>query len=134
MTGQSHEFETYVRVRYDEADPMGFVHHANYFRYFEYARTEWLRALGHSYREVEDQGLRIVVVRSDVNYRLPARYDDELRVRIRVLRLGAAKIEHEYTVLRQDDVLADARITMATINHHGRVRRMPDWMRGKKNH
>ena len=92
MTNLPIRFETQIRVRYDEADPMGFVHHANYFRYYEYCRTELLRATGGSYREVEAAGFFVVVVRAEVKYRLPARYDDVLTVSLNIPKIGRAKI------------------------------------------
>ena len=59
------EHEIELRVRYNETDPMGFVHHANYLTYFEIARTEMFRASGGNYRVVEEEGLRVVVRESN---------------------------------------------------------------------
>jgi acyl-CoA thioester hydrolase len=123
------EFETQVRVRYDEADAMGYVHHANYFRYFELGRTEMLRASGGSYRDMESSGLLIVVVNAQVRFRRPARYDDLLTVRTRVSEVRHAKIEHEYEILRGADRLTDASLTLAVIDRQGRVQKVPDWLR-----
>ena len=75
-----------IRVRYAECDPMGVVHHTVYPVWFEMGRTELLRATGASYREFEEQGLFLVVVRLDVRYRQPARYDDELQLHTRLDR------------------------------------------------
>ncbi len=80
------EHEIQVRVRYSETDAMGYLHHANYLNFFEMGRTELLRAAGGSYREVEEQGLFIVVVKIEVRYRAPARYDDELTVKTKLVR------------------------------------------------
>lgn len=121
-------FAMQVRVRYDEADPMGFVHHANYFRYFELCRTEMLRASGGSYRDVEASGEFVVVVRADVRYRIPAKYDDVLEVHLEITRFGRAKVEHEYTIRRDGMVLTQAMLTLAVIDAEGNVRPIPDWM------
>lgn len=86
------EHEIEVRVRYYETDPIGFLHHANYFVYFEMGRTELLRAAGGNYRNMERDGLFVVVVKADCHYHRPARYDDLLKVRTTVTRVGAAKI------------------------------------------
>ena len=128
MTDTPIRFETQVRVRYDEADPMGFVHHANYFRYFEYCRTELLRAAGGSYREVEAAGLFVVVVKAEVRYRLPARYDDVLTVSLVIPKVGRARIEHEYEIRRDGQLLNEALLTLAVIDRSGEVQPIPDWM------
>ena len=67
---REHEIE--LRVRYDEVDAMGLVHHSNYLRYFEVGRTELLRASGGCYRDMEDSGQLVVVVHVDCRYHRPA--------------------------------------------------------------
>lgn len=129
MSNPSFDFQ--VRVRYDEADPMGFVHHANYFRYFELCRTEMLRAGGGSYKEVEESGEYVVVVKATVKYRSPARYDDLLNVHLEITKFGRAKVVHQYAITRGDEVLTQAELTLAVIDHDGQVRPIPDWMREK---
>ena len=126
MNAQAH-FETDIRVRYDEADPMGFVHHANYLRYFEICRTEALRAAGGNYREIEESGLMVVVVRAQLRYRQPARYDDVLTIRLRLGNFTRAKIEHHYEVYRKDELLNQAELTLAAIDAAGKVQPVPDW-------
>ena len=69
------EHQIQIRVRYCETDPMGYLHHANYFVYFEMGRTELLRAQQGNYREMEEQGLFMVVVGLECRFRAPARYD-----------------------------------------------------------
>jgi acyl-CoA thioester hydrolase len=120
-----------LRVRYDEVDPMGFVHHSNYLRYFEIGRTELLRASGGCYREMEAAGQLVVVVRVDCRYRRPAKYDDLIRIRTRIERVTAAKIIHEYTITRLDDSgveesLVDATVTLAVIDRNGSLQRVPE--------
>lgn len=87
---REHDLE--IRVRYQETDAMGVLHHANYFTYFEMGRTELLRANGKSYRDLEDGGLLMVIVKIGCNYRRPARYDDVLRLHTVTTRVTAAKI------------------------------------------
>lgn len=115
-----------IRVRYDETDPMGVVHHSNYLTYCEMGRTEMLRAAGGRYREVEAAGLFVVVVRADVRYRQPARYDDLITVTTEVTKVTAAKILHHYTITRDEAVLVEADITLAVIDREGRLQRVPD--------
>ncbi len=87
----SASFDTLVRVRYAETDKMGVVYYANYYIYFEIGRVEYMRNLGIDYKrmEIEDDSF-IVVGESKCRYRRPARYDDLLRIRTRVLSVMAA--------------------------------------------
>ena len=124
---REHEIE--IRVRYQETDPMGYLHHANYFTYFEIGRTELLRASGGNYRRMEESGLLAVVVHAECRFRRPARYDDLLRVRTRIAKISPAKIEHEYEVTRDGQTLALGRVKLALVNREGEVQRVPEWMR-----
>ena len=124
---KQHEIE--LRVRYPETDPMGMLHHANYFTYFEIGRTELLRANGGSYRKMEETGLFVVVVKAECRFRSPARYDDLLRLRTTVTRITHVKIEHEYKLFRGDELLALANITLAVVDRDGNVCRVPDWLK-----
>src|SRR6478752_2693207 len=101
------EFEFEIRVRYQETDGQGRVHHANYLTWFELARVEMLRAAGHSYRELEESGFFLVVAEAAMRYYLPALFDDQLRLRIKTVRAKGARIEHHYQVFRGDELLAD---------------------------
>lgn len=120
--------ETLIRVRYEDADPMGFLHHAKYFTYFEIGRTEMFRAAGGDYRAMEESGLFVVVVRAECRYRKPARYDDLLTVRTTLAAVSPAKIEHEYTLLRGEETLATARVTLAIVDRSGAVQPVPQWV------
>lgn len=120
------EHEIEVRVRYSETDAMGFLHHANFFNFFEMGRTELLRAQGGCYREIEERGLFLVVVKLQCNYHSPARYDDILKLRTRVVKVSAVKIEHAYALYRDDTLLASASSTLACVDREGRVQRLPE--------
>jgi acyl-CoA thioester hydrolase len=121
-----HEIE--IRVRYQESDPMGLLHHARYFVYFEMGRTELLRAAGGNYRQMESDGLRVIVVDAECRYHRPARYDDLLRLRTTIVRTTPAKIEHRYELLRGEEKLATGRVVLAIVNSAGRVQPVPEWM------
>jgi acyl-CoA thioester hydrolase len=123
----SHEIE--IRVRYQETDAMGVLHHANYFTYFEMGRTELLRSYGVAYRDIEEGGLLMVIVKVECRYKKPARYDDLLRLRTTTTRVTAAKIEHEYQLFRGDELLAEGQSTLACVDRSGQVQRVPDWLR-----
>jgi acyl-CoA thioester hydrolase len=99
--------EARVRVRYAETDQMGVVYHSNYLVWFEIGRVELIRSMGLDYKRMEaEEGCGIAVVDVHVRYRAPARYDDELVVRTRLLAARGAVIRFGYKVLRvEDDVL-----------------------------
>ncbi len=120
------EHEIRIRVRYCETDAMGFLHHANFPIYFEMGRTELFRAQGGDYRQMEEGGHYFVVVEMNVKYRAPARFDDELRLSTRIVRVTPAKLEHEYRLYRDRDLLAEARSVLACVDRAGRVRRISD--------
>ena len=104
---------------------MGFVHHAVYPRWLEMGRTEMLRASGGDYRALEESGVFLAVVRLDLRYRRPARYDDVIRVRTTLLAAGPVKIEHAYEVFRGDELLVEAKTTLACLDREGRARPVP---------
>ena len=120
------EHEIQLRVRYNETDPMGFVHHAHFLTYFEIGRTELLRASGGNYRQMEEDGLLVVVVKAECRYHRPARYDDLLTLRTVIARVTAAKIEHDYRLCRGDELLVEGHVTLAIVNREGQVHRIPD--------
>src|SRR5579871_2840755 len=105
--------EITIRVRYAETDRMGLLHHANYLVYFEQGRTELLRSLGYSYKDLEDQGYLLVLHKLEVRYRSPALYDDLLTVRTTVVRTTVVRIDHRYEVLRDGTLLAEGSSTLA---------------------
>lgn len=123
---KQHEIE--IRVRYKECDPMGFLHHGNYLTYFEMGRTELFRANGGDYRKMEEEGQFVVVVKVECRYHRPARYDDLLRLQTTVTRVTPAKIEHEYRVFRDGELLAVGHTTLAIVDRQGRVQPVPEWM------
>ncbi|MFZ5470511.1 MAG: acyl-CoA thioesterase [Myxococcota bacterium] len=120
--------EARVRVIYGDTDQMGVVYYANYFRYFELARSELFRARGGSYREVERQGLMLPVVEASCSYRAPARYDDVLTVRTQVSELKRASLSFAYEIRREGEsaVLCTGRTVHACIDRGGKPSRIPD--------
>jgi len=103
---------------------MGYLHHANYIVYFEIARTELFRATGGNYRSMEERGFFLVVVSVECKYKRPARYDDELTVRVRLANWTGAKLIHDYEVLRHGELVAQGHSVLACVNRNGEVQRM----------
>ncbi len=115
-----------LRVLYGDTDRMGVVYYANYLRYFEAARNEFIRAKGLRYRDFEEEhGLVLPVVEAHVDYRQPARYDDLLTVEISLAEARRASARFDYRVLRDAELLATGHTRHACVDLEGRVRRMP---------
>lgn len=108
---------------------MGRLHHAQFLNYFEMGRTEQLRSLGQTYREFEDSGLFLVVIKMEVQYRAAANYDDLLRLVTRTMRVTAVRIDHEYELFRDHQLIANAKSTLACVDSDGRAQRLPEWLR-----
>jgi acyl-CoA thioester hydrolase len=121
--------EIAIRVRYAETDRMGLLHHANYLVYFEQARTELLRSLGATYKDLEDRGYLLVLTKVEVRYKRPAHYDDLLTIRTLVEKTTAVRIDHRYEVLRGGELLAEGSSTLACVDRTGRPQALPDFLR-----
>jgi acyl-CoA thioester hydrolase len=104
---------------------MGVVYHANYLRYFEAGRVEYIRACGRPYAELERQGVLLPVIEAQVRYLLPARYDDVLRIHAAVQEARGARVRFAYRVVREGDLLAEGWTAHACIGENGRARRLP---------
>lgn len=115
-----------VRVIYGDTDQMGVVYYANYLRYFEAARNEFIRAKGLRYRDFEaSYGLRLPVAEAGVSYKAPARYDDVITVEIALGEARRASARFEYRILRGEELLATGFTVHACVDLEGRVQRMP---------
>jgi acyl-CoA thioester hydrolase len=119
--------KTEVRVIYGDTDQMGVVYYANYLRYFEAARNEYLRARGVPYRELEGElGIALPVVEAHVEYKQPARYDDLLVVETVLAKLGRASVRLEYRVLRGEALLAVGHTVHACLDRAGKITKLPE--------
>ncbi|HEY2586096.1 MAG TPA: thioesterase family protein [Tepidisphaeraceae bacterium] len=115
-----------IRVRYPEVDAMGFLHHSRYLQYFEMGRVELLRSLGHSYADLERNGVLFVVVRVECRFKAPARYDEELSLTTRVVKQTHVRIDHAYELKRGATLLAEATTTIACVERDGNLRQIPE--------
>ena len=96
------KFSTTIRVRYGETDQMGVVYHGNYATYFEVARTEWLRNLGVTYKDIENSGIILPVISLFFNFIKSAKYDDELTISVFLKKRPLVKIEFDYEIYNQN--------------------------------
>lgn len=119
-----------LRVRYAETDKMGVVYHANYLVWFEIGRTDLLRTLGWTYRDMEATGVSLPVIEAHCEYRQPAHYDDELEIATRGTLLSPARLAFEYDVRQPDgEISAVGRTVHAAVNGRGRPCRLPERIR-----
>ena len=104
---------------------MGYLHHSRFLQYFEMGRVELLRSRGVQYADLERRGVFFVVVRAEVRYRQPARYDDEVELTTTEVRRGHVKIEHEYEMRYEGKLLATGATTVACVGRDGRPMQIP---------
>ena len=118
--------KTDIRVIYGDTDQMGVVYYANYLRYFEAGRTEFIRARGLRYRDFETRfGLRLPVAEAQVSYRAPARYDDLITVETSLAEVKRASARFGYRIVRDGEILATGHTLHACVDLEGRIQRMP---------
>lgn len=119
--------ESTYRVPYADTDQMKVVYYANYFIYFERSRTDMLRDLGISYREMEERGYILPVAEAHCKYRSPARYDDLLTFRSWVSEIRGAQLTIRTEVLREETLLVTGEIKLACVNEDHKLTRLPDF-------
>ncbi|WP_339140273.1 acyl-CoA thioesterase [Croceitalea sp. MTPC5] len=107
-----HKFS--FRVRYSETDQMGVVYHGNYAQYLELGRVEWLRSMGISYKDLEDDGIILPVIHLQIDYKKSALYDDLITVETFLKKVPLVKIEFDYKIyLESGELLAEANTVLA---------------------
>ncbi|MDE2445729.1 MAG: tol-pal system-associated acyl-CoA thioesterase [Alphaproteobacteria bacterium] len=114
-----------VRVFYEDTDFSGHVYHANYLKYCERARSDYLRVVGIDQNAMFAQGLAFVVRRMDCEFLRPARFEDELTVETRLLEMGGARFELAQAVKRGEEPIFSASVTVAIIDAQGKPKRIP---------
>jgi len=106
--------EISFRVRYSETDQMGVVYHGNYPQYLEMGRVEWLRTLGISYKEMEENGIILPVISLQLDYKKSAIYDDLLTIRTILRKRPLVRIEFDYEIYNEKrELLAEANTVLA---------------------
>ncbi|MEH6750813.1 MAG: tol-pal system-associated acyl-CoA thioesterase [Paracoccaceae bacterium] len=114
-----------IRVYYEDTDMAGIVYYANYLRYIERARSDWVRGLGIDQNAMKAQGLVFAVRRVEADYLMPARLDDELVVETEVVQVTGARLVMDQVVRRGKDRLFHAIVTVVVISDSGHPARMP---------
>lgn len=121
--------ETEIRVRYQETDNMGVVYYGNYFTWFEVARTEYFRALGLIYRELEARGLYLMVALTSCRYKSPAKYDDIVTVKSSIPEIKNSSLKFEYKLSVAGRLVATGDSVHVFTNRSGHPIRMPEDVR-----
>jgi acyl-CoA thioester hydrolase len=127
------EHEIEIRVRYQETDAQGHAHHTTYVNWFEIGRIEMLRAAGFNYRDLEANGILLVVTEVGCRYYSPTQYDDLLQLTTRVISAKGTRIRHEYEIRHDEKLVASGFTVIAAVDRTGKVVRLPSWLRLAKN-
>lgn len=116
-----------IRVYYEDTDAAGVVYHSNYLNYFERARTEFMRRRGLSVGRLHEEGYIFPVVRAEVDFRLPARHDDLLRIETAVATVGKTSFTLHQQAIRVEDekLLVEANITLVCVGPSLKAKRLP---------
>lgn len=116
-----------IRIYYEDTDAGGVVYHANYLRYFERARTEFMRERGLSVLELHERGCIFPVIRVEVDFRAPARHDDLLRIETEVLEVGKTSFILGQQAVRVDDgkLLVAGKVTLVCVGPGMKAKRLP---------
>jgi acyl-CoA thioester hydrolase len=124
-----------LRVYYEDTDLAGIVYYANYLKFIERGRSEFVRARGIDQAALKaDQGIVFAVRRVEADYLSPARFDDLLTVETVVTEVKGASILMDQTILRDGGTLFRAKVTLVCLNDAGRAQRMPDTVRAALTH
>ena len=122
--------KTTIRVLYGDTDAAGVVYYANYLRYFEKGRTEYMRDLVLTYREIEDLGLLLPVIECYSRYKAPAAYDDLLTIETSLAELKNVSCRFNYRIYKSDTensrtLLAKGHTVHASVNRDGKLTKLP---------
>lgn len=121
-----------MRVYYEDTDAGGIVFYANYLRFAERGRTEYLRALGFENKSLMDnQGVIFVVRRVEADYMIPAYLDDMLRLETSVIEIKNASFKMKQSLFRHNDLIFSADVILVCVDRAGKPTRLPDQLRTK---
>ncbi len=113
--------ENVIQVRYDEVDKMGYVYHGNYARYYHISRTELLRKVGISDRELESQNIILPVIEMNIRYLKPVYYDDFITIKTKLLELPETRMKFQHEVINQhNELLNIANSTLVFVDSNTR--------------
>jgi len=130
MTTSEKPFSIQARVYYEDTDAGGIIYHANYLKYAERARTEYLRSLGYDHHQVRrDHNLMLVVRHAEIDYRASGQLDDILDITTEVTDFGYTSLTMKQLAKRGETVLAEMKIVIVAISDIGKAARIPPQLR-----
>ncbi len=110
-------YETKIRIRYGETDQMGYVYYGNYAEFYEVGRAEMLRSLGMTYKDMEDAGIMMPVLEMHCRYIKPARYDEEISIKIILQKMPGVRIVFKYEFYNQaNEFIHEGETTLAFVD------------------
>ena len=129
------KFSTKVRIRYSETDQMSVVYHGNYAQFFELGRTEWLRSLGVTYKDMENNGILLPVISMTCHFKKSALYDDMLTIHTFLKKKPMVRIEFDYKIMNQhNELICTANTVLAFMDaKRKKPTRCPDYLLEKLN-
>ena len=120
---------TKVKIYYEDTDASGRVYYANYLKYLERGRTDFLSSLGFSHKELYDNNKIYFVVKTcNIEYVKPANFEDILEIKSSIVNFSNAKIEFNQKILRDNQLLIDSKILIVSINTENKISKMPNEM------
>lgn len=130
MTDKPAPFVFPIRVYYEDTDAGGIVYHANYIKFAERGRTEWLRATGFDHDHImKEFGLLLVVKHMDIDFKMPAKLDNLLEVHTFIENIGNTSIAMKQDIVRDHKIVACLQVTIVAVNAQGRPERIPPQLR-----
>jgi acyl-CoA thioester hydrolase len=116
-----------IRIYYEDTDCGGVVYYANYLKYFERARTQFLDDRGISVKQLVDEGTQFMVVHAEVDYRSPARYGETLTIETNLTETGNASVTLAHVVRERDSgrLVAEGSAKLVTVDMQGKAKRLP---------
>ena len=95
---------------------MSYVHHSNYLKYYEVGRLEWLKKIGFSYKKLEQEGIVLPVIRTNIVFRKPAFFEDKLIIKTCLLKLPSYSIEFEYNIYKNKELINEGYTKLIFLN------------------
>ena len=103
-------------ARYSETDSMSYVHHSNYLKYYEIGRLGWLKEVGFSYKKMEEENIILPVIRTNMVFRKPAFFEDELLIKTYLIKKPSYSIEFEYNIYRKKELINEGYTKLVFLN------------------
>lgn len=109
-------FNLKIIARYSETDSMSYVHHSNYLKYYEIGRLGWFKNIGFSYNRLEDEGVILPVIRTNITFRRPAFFDDELDLQTTLIKEPSYSIEFDYKIFKKKELINEGYTKLVFLN------------------